>query len=122
MNHNTWQEKLLEAVADLGDEGRVACDFLRTRRTRIGFKQVRPNVGAFWTVFGNIRLNSRYYNYDTPLEDLKLKTLIIHEAHHLRQGLRSPTPVERGTRMLRERGGLHGCSWVLEHGHEAGAV
>lgn len=87
MDHNTWQEKLLEAVADLGDEGRVACDFLRTRRTRIGFKQVRPNVGAFWTVFGNIRLNSHYYNYETPLDDLRVKTLVIHEARHLQQGL-----------------------------------
>jgi hypothetical protein len=38
-------------------------------------------------VFGNIRLNSHYYNYDTPLDDLRIKTLIIHETRHLHQGL-----------------------------------
>ena len=43
-------------------------------------------------------------------------------AHHLRQGLRTAAPVKRGAGMLRERGGLHGGSRVLEHGHEAGAV
>ena len=62
-------------------------EFLRTRRTKIGFKQVRPSVGAFWTVFGNIHLNSRYYTYETPFDDLRIKTLIIHEARHLQQGL-----------------------------------
>jgi hypothetical protein len=44
-------------------------------------------VGAFWTVFGNIRLNSQYYTYETPFDDLRLKTLIIHEARHLQQGI-----------------------------------
>jgi hypothetical protein len=62
-------------------------DFLRTRRTKIGFRQVRPSIGAFWTVFGNIRLNSHYYTYETPFDDLRIKTLIIHEARHLQQGL-----------------------------------
>lgn len=87
MEHQVWKENLLEAVTELGEEGRLAVEFLRTRKTRIGFKQVRPNVGAFWTVFGNIHLNSRYYTYETPLDDLRIKTLIIHEARHLQQGL-----------------------------------
>ena len=87
MEHQVWKETLLEAVTELGEEGRSAVEFLRTRRTRIGFKQARPSVGAFWTVFGSIRLNSRYYTYETPLDDLRIKTLIIHEARHLQQGL-----------------------------------
>ena len=87
MDHQVWKENLLEAVTELGEEGRLAVEFLRTRKTRIGFRQVRPNVGAFWTVFGNIHLNSRYYTYETPLDDLRIKTLIIHEARHLQQGL-----------------------------------
>jgi len=87
MEHSVWMENLLEAVAQLGDEGHVAVDFLRSRRTKIGFKPARPNVGAFWTVFGNIRLNSQYYSYETPLHDLRVKTLIIHEARHLQQGM-----------------------------------
>ncbi len=87
MEHSVWKENLLEAVTLLGEEGRNAVDFLRARRTRIGFKRVRPNVGAFWTAFGNIRLNSRYYTYETPLDDLRIRTLVIHEARHLQQGM-----------------------------------
>jgi len=86
MEHLIWKERLLEAVADIGEDGRAAVEFLKTRATQIGFKQIRPNVGAFWTMFGNIRLNSLYYSYATPLDDLRIKTLLIHEARHLQQG------------------------------------
>ena len=87
MEHQVWKENLLDAVIQLGEEGRAAVEFLRARRIKIGFMQVRPNVGAFWTVFGNIRLNSLYYTYETPFDELRIKTLIIHEARHLQQGL-----------------------------------
>jgi hypothetical protein len=87
MEHNIWKEKLFEAVAGLGEEGCAAVDFLKASHVKIGFKNVRPNIGAFWTVFGNIRLNSHYYNYETSLDDLRIRTLIIHEARHLQQGL-----------------------------------
>lgn len=87
MEHQVWKESLLEAVTQIGEEGRAAVEFVRSHRTKIGFKQVRPNVGAFWTVFGNIHLNSRYYTYETPFDELRVKTLIIHEVRHLQQGL-----------------------------------
>jgi hypothetical protein len=87
MEHALWTENLLNAVIQVGEEGRAAADFLRARGTKIGFKHVRPNIGAYWTPFGNIRLNSHYYTYETPLDDLRIKTLIIHEARHLQQGM-----------------------------------
>src|SRR6266496_5391835 len=87
MEHGVWVENLLESVTQLGEEGRVAAEFVRAHRTKISFRQVRPSIGAYWTVFGNIRLNSRYYTYQTPLDDLRIKTLIIHEARHLQQGM-----------------------------------
>jgi hypothetical protein len=87
MEHNLWKENLLEAVLEIGEEGRAAVEFIRRRKTKIGFKQVRPSVGAFWTPLGNINLNSRYYTYGTPFDELRIKTLIIHEARHLQQGL-----------------------------------
>jgi len=87
MEHAVWKEKLLEAVSVLGEEGCAAVDLLRARRVKVGFMNVRPNIGAFWTVFGNIRLNSHYYSYETSLDDLRIRTLIIHEARHLQQGL-----------------------------------
>ncbi len=86
MEHAVWKDTLLEAVTHVGDEGVAAVNFLRARGTKISFKKVRTNVGAFWTVFKNICLNSHYYNYETPLDDLRIKTLIIHEARHLQQG------------------------------------
>jgi len=86
MDQATWVNSLLESVVEVGEEGKAAVDFIRARRTKIGIKKARPNVGAFWTMFGNIRLNSHYYTYDTPLDDLRIKTLIIHEARHLQQG------------------------------------
>jgi hypothetical protein len=87
MEHTAWVNMLLERVCEVGEEGQAAMEFVRKSRTRIGFKRVRPNVGAFWTIFGNIHLNSIYYNYDTPLDDPRVKTLIIHEVRHLQQGL-----------------------------------
>jgi hypothetical protein len=86
MEHAVWKENLLEAIMQVGDEGVATVKFLRARGTQIGFKLARSNIGAFWTVFGNIRLNSHYYNYETSLDDLRFKTLVIHEAHHLQQG------------------------------------
>lgn len=87
MKHSVWMSQLLERVGELGDEGQAAVRYILSNKTQIGFKRVRPNVGAFWTIFGNIRLNSMYYTYDTSLDDLRIKTLIIHEARHLQQGL-----------------------------------
>jgi len=87
MEHSIWMENLLNAVAQVGEEGRLAAEFLRARGTHIGFQHVRPNIGAFWTVFGNIRFNSHYYSYETSLDDLRIKTLVIHEVRHLQQGI-----------------------------------
>lgn len=87
MEHLVWVNMLLDRVGEMGDDGQKAVRFIRTHKTRIGFKRVRPNIGAFWTVLGSINLNSRYYSYDTPLDDIRLRTLIIHEALHLQQGI-----------------------------------
>ena len=87
MEHEAWVDMLLDRVCEVGEEGQAAMQYIRKNKTRIGFKRVGPNVGAFWTVFGNIRLNSQYYNYNTSLDDLRIKTLIIHEARHLQQGI-----------------------------------
>lgn len=87
MEHSAWANSLLDRVCEVGEEGEAAVQYVRTHKTRIGFKKVRPNIGAFWTVFGNIHLNSQYYSYETPLDDLRIKTLIIHEVRHLQQGI-----------------------------------
>jgi hypothetical protein len=87
MEHSIWVNTLLDRVCELGEEGQAAMQYVRKHRTRIGFKKARPNVGAFWTLFGNINLNSHYYNREIPLDDLRIRTLIVHEVRHLQQGL-----------------------------------
>ena len=87
MAHLVWVNILLDRVCEAGDEGQVAVRYIRAHKTTIGFKRVRPNIGAFWTVLGNIRLNSHYYSYETSLDDLRIRTLIIHETRHLQQGI-----------------------------------
>jgi len=86
MDHIVWVNTLLDRICEVGDEGQATMQYIRSNKTKIGFKRVRPNVGAFWTLFGNIHLNSQYYNYDTSLDDVRIKTLVIHEVRHLQQG------------------------------------
>jgi hypothetical protein len=87
MEHSVWVNKLLDKISEMGDEGQAAVQYILNNKTHIGFKKVRSNIGAFWTIFGNIRLNSMYYTYESSLDDLRIRTLIIHEARHLQQGI-----------------------------------
>lgn len=87
MDKAIWKEKLLEAVAGLGEDGRAASEFLRKRKTFIGFWRVRKNVGAFWTFLGTIHFNSFYYSSNSDVNDVSLLTLLIHEVKHLQQGV-----------------------------------
>ena len=87
MDHMHWQDSLFENLAQIGEDGQAAAAFLRARKTKVNFHRARPNVGAFWTGFGNICLNSRRYSYESTLTDPYLLSLILHEARHLRQGL-----------------------------------
>ena len=84
--HQAWVDSVLTHAEACGAEGATAVAYLRKHRTKIGFWRARSNVGAFWTPFRNIRLNSAHYSYDTPMSTVRLLTLVIHEARHLQQG------------------------------------
>lgn len=86
MPSEDWTNALLEMLSAAGEDGRQAALYLRARGTRIGFWRVRRSVGAFWTVFGRIYLNSQYYTQATSLTNPYLLSLLVHEACHLRQG------------------------------------
>jgi hypothetical protein len=86
MEYSTWLSLLFENLENYRDEGRATVAYLRTHHTKIGFKRTRPSIGAWWTIFRNINLNSLYHSYDTSLNDTRVFTLIIHEVRHLRQG------------------------------------
>ena len=87
MNRAAWKQNLLLALEGLGEEGRGAVEYLRAHKTYIGFRRVRKNVGAFWTVLGTIHLNTHYYSLETNPGDPRLLTLLIHEVKHLQQGI-----------------------------------
>ncbi len=86
-DHVRWSNSLLDALDSCGEEGRNAANYLREHKTRLGFRRVRPHVGAFWTPWRSIQLNLHHFTGDTALHDPRLLTLMIHEVRHLRQGL-----------------------------------
>lgn len=86
MTSADWTNALLDALSMTGEEGCQAASYLRARGIRIGFWRARRSVGAFWTVFGRIYLNSRHYTQATSLTDPYLLSLIVHEVRHLQQG------------------------------------
>ena len=86
MDHSTWLNLLFENLENFEEEGRATVAYLRARRTKIDCKRAKSSIGAWWTIAGNINLNSRYYSYDTSLNETRVFTLIIHEVRHLQQG------------------------------------
>lgn len=87
MDHATWLNSLFENLEKYGEEGRATVAYLRAKRTKIAFKQTKPSIGAWWTIIGNINLNTRYYSYENSLNNTRVFTLVIHEVRHLQQGL-----------------------------------
>jgi hypothetical protein len=86
MGHSTWLNSLYENLENFEEEGRATAAYLRARRTKIAIKRAKKNIGAWWTITGNINLNSVYYSYDKSLDETRVFTLLIHEVRHLQQG------------------------------------
>ena len=87
INRSVWTNHLLESLDQMGEAGRDAAKYLRDHRTYIGFRRVRKNVGAFWTVIRTIHLNTMHYFLESDPADPRVLTLMIHEVKHLQQGL-----------------------------------
>ncbi len=86
MDPAIWHPTLLSNLLQLGESGKTAAEYLQNHKTRIGFRRARSSVGAFWTPFGNIYLNSRRYTFDNSLTDPYVLCLVLHETRHLQQG------------------------------------
>ena len=87
VNRSEWTNQLLESLDQMGEAGRDTAKYLRDHRTYIGFRRVRKNVGAFWTVIRTIHLNTVHYSLESDPADPRVLTLMIHEVKHLQQGL-----------------------------------
>ena len=86
MQQAAWLEQYLEKVGQSSEEGSIAVEYVRTHKTRVGFKRARKSVGAFWTIFRSLYLNSRHYTQESTLDNPRALTLFVHEVRHLQQG------------------------------------
>ena len=86
MDYAAWLNLLFENLENFGYEGCATVTYLQAHRTKIAFKLNKPSIGAWWTITGNINLNTRYYSYDSSLNNTRVYTLVIHEVRHLQQG------------------------------------
>src|SRR5258706_2749745 len=83
MQQAAWLEQYLEKVGQSSEEGRIAVEYVRTHKTRVGFKRCRKSVGAFWTITRKLYLNSRHYTQESTLDNPRALTLFVHEVRHL---------------------------------------
>jgi hypothetical protein len=81
-----WQTDLLNQLDKSGPDAQSAAEFIRKRRIKVGFRKASPWVGAFWFADGNIYLNATRYSPDTGVTNPRVLCLVVHEAHHLKQG------------------------------------
>jgi hypothetical protein len=86
MEHATWLNLLYENMEQFGQEGRATVAYLKSHGTKVNFKKAKSSIGAWWTIFRNINLNTEYYSYDNSLDNTRVFTLVIHEVRHLQQG------------------------------------
>lgn len=82
-----WREKLLEHLAQTGELGAETVRYIREKGVRMRFRRYSKSTGARWFLFRRISLNSRYYSTESSLTDPKLLSLLVHEIHHLKQGV-----------------------------------
>ncbi|MBT3188739.1 MAG: hypothetical protein HN736_01715 [Anaerolineae bacterium] len=87
MTNKKWKKAVLEKLAETGSLGRESAEYIRKYKARIYFKKYSKSTGARWFLFHQISLNTRYYSTNTDLNNPKLLSLLVHEVHHLKQGV-----------------------------------
>ena len=87
MTHKAWKKDVLSKLAAIGGVGKETVDYIHQHGVRISFSKYSESTGASWHLFKKISLNTRYYSYNTNLNDPKFLSLFVHEVHHLKQGV-----------------------------------
>lgn len=82
-----WREKLLMRLVQTGELGEETARYIYAKGVRMRFRRHSSSTGARWFLFRRISLNSRYYSIESSLDDPKLLSLLVHEIHHLKQGV-----------------------------------
>jgi hypothetical protein len=81
-----YRESVFKELSKHGPLGQASEAFMRQRKVGLKFRP-QKNSGAAWTLAGNILLNARDYSVDTKTDNPNMLSLLVHEVHHLRQGL-----------------------------------
>ena len=86
VDHSSRLEQYLEKVSQCSPEGSDAVEYVRAHRTKVIVGWTQKGVGAIWTPFANIRLNSSRFTIESILNNPRAWALLIHEVKHLQQG------------------------------------
>ncbi|MCP4142713.1 MAG: hypothetical protein GY755_20930 [Chloroflexi bacterium] len=70
-----------------GDLGKETAEYILEKNVRMRFKKYSKSTGARWFLFRQISLNKRYYSPDSDVNNPKILSLLVHEIHHLKQGV-----------------------------------
>lgn len=85
MKKYAWTEPLLENLEKSGEIGVQTVQFLRKKHVPIRFKKENPAVGAAWTPWRSITVNSVHFSPEI-IDNPRLLSLVVHEVRHLQQG------------------------------------
>ncbi|MFH2039825.1 MAG: hypothetical protein ABIJ65_10360 [Chloroflexota bacterium] len=81
-----FRNEIFKELAKQGPVGLKSEAFMCQQNVRLKFRQQKSS-GAAWTLTGNIHLNAHNYSINTHPDNPAMLSLIVHEVHHLRQGL-----------------------------------
>jgi hypothetical protein len=87
MAHITWKKTILSKLAEKGDLGKESAEYIRTNNVRMHFKKYSKSTGARWFLFRQISLNKLYYSPEGDVNNPRILSLLVHEVHHLKQGV-----------------------------------
>ncbi|MBT7070070.1 MAG: hypothetical protein HN975_04180 [Anaerolineae bacterium] len=82
-----WRKAVLDILANTGALGKESAEYIRRHNVRMHFRKYSKSTGARWFLCRNISLNTRYYSPDTAFGDQGMLSLLVHEVHHLKQGI-----------------------------------
>jgi hypothetical protein len=86
MSKQSWTPPLVELLEKTGEIGAQTARYLRERRIPVTFEKDKPAVGAAWTPWHSVKINTVYFTPE-KIDNPRLLSLVVHEVRHLQQGL-----------------------------------
>lgn len=86
MPKQNWTELICECLEKTDEIGTQTAHFLRQHRTPVTFEKDKPSVGAAWTPWRSVKINTVYFTPE-KIDNPRLLSLVVHEVRHLQQGV-----------------------------------